>query len=90
MQGERRELFEGAAVYEPKGEREFVATWWDSQGAKHPIVASVDGASLTSLWGESGRTVYSLLASGELEVVDSIKRKDGSWSEFGRTRLKRQ
>ena len=31
------------------------ATWWDPQGAKHPIVATqaADGSSLTALWGDS-------------------------------------
>lgn len=90
MAGEPREVFEGMAVYEPKGATEYAATWWDSQGAKHPIVARSDTNSLTALWGESGRTVYSLLESGELEVVDSVKRPDGAWAEFGRTRLKRE
>jgi hypothetical protein len=35
-------------------------------------------------------SVYRLLDTGELEVTDSVKRPDGSWSEFGRTLLKRK
>ncbi len=92
MQGPSRDLFEASAVYEKKGEREYAATWWDSQGTKHAIVATVssDDSSLTALWGTAGKTVYALLKSGELEVVDSVKRPDGTWAEFGRTLLKRQ
>lgn len=82
--------FEGAAVYEDKGNGEFTATWWDSQGATHAIKASVNGNSMTSLWGDNGRTVYTILASGELEVVDSVKRPDGAWGEFARAILKRK
>ncbi len=92
MQGPRRDVFEGAGVYLKQKEGGYAATWWDSQGARHPIVATeaADGSSLTALWGESGKTVYSLIEGGDLEVVDSVKRPDGSWGEFGRSRLKRQ
>jgi len=83
-----RGSFEGSAVYADEGNGAFTATWWDSQGATHPIKASATENSMTSHWGENGRTVYTLLASGELEVVDSIKRPDGSWGEFGRSILK--
>ncbi|HRB11796.1 MAG TPA: hypothetical protein PKU70_02205 [Vicinamibacteria bacterium] len=92
MQGPRRDVFEGSAVYEPRVAGGFTASWWDSQGARHSIVATeaAEGSSLTALWGESGKTDYSLVEGGELQVVDSLKRPDGSWGEFGRTRLKRQ
>lgn len=92
MQGARRDLFEGAAVYTKQKEGGYTATWWDSLGATHPIVATeaADGLSLTALWGVAGRTVYSLIEGGDLEVVDSVKRPDGTWNEFGRCRLKRQ
>lgn len=92
MQGPSRDVFEASAVYEKKGEREYAATWWDSQGTKHAIAATVssDDSSLTALWGDAGKAAYSLLDSGELEVVDSVKRPDGTWAEFGRTRLRRQ
>jgi hypothetical protein len=85
-----RSPFEGTAIYEDKGDGELVATWWDSQGARHPIKASATENALTSHWGENGRTIYTLLPSGELEVVDSVKRPDGSWGEFGKVLLKRK
>lgn len=85
-----RESFEGFAMYTDNGNAEFSATWWDSQGATHPIKASVAENSMTSYWGENGRTVYTLLASGDLEVVDSVKRPDGAWGEFGRATMKRK
>ncbi len=83
-------LFEGFAVYEEKPDGTLAATWWDSQGARHAVAATVEGKAMTALWGERGRTVYRLLDTGELEVVDSVKRQDGSWSEFGRSTLTRK
>lgn len=85
-----RRLFEGMAVYEEKGPGDLVATWWDSQGATHAIQATATGSGMTALWGDRGRTTYTLLPQGDLEVVDSVKRSDGSWSEFGRATLKRK
>jgi hypothetical protein len=54
------------------------------------VTATVSGSALTALWGDRGQTVYCLLETGELEVVDSVKKADGSWAEFGRTTLKRK
>lgn len=88
--GNPRSLFEGAAVYKDQGKGELTATWWDSQGATHAIKASVAENAMTSNWGESGRTVYTLLPSGDLEVIDSVKRPDGVWGEFARATLKRK
>jgi hypothetical protein len=85
-----RDLFEGLAVYEERPDGTFAATWWDSQGSRHAVTAALEGQALTALWGERGRTVYRLLETGELEVVDSVKRPDGSWGEFGRNVLKRK
>ncbi len=85
-----RQLFEGLAIYEERPDGTLAATWWDSQGARHAVTAAVEGSALTAIWGERGRTVYRLLDTGALEVTDSVKRPDGSWSEFGRTTLKRK
>ena len=85
-----RSPFEGVAVYADRGKGELTATWWDSQGATHPIKASVVENTMTSHWGDNGRTVYTLLASGDLEVIDSVKHQDGVWGEFGRATLKRK
>jgi hypothetical protein len=85
-----RELFEGLAIYEERADETLAATWWDSQGARHAVTASVEGSALTALWGERGKTVYRVLGPGELEVTDSVKRPDGSWAEFGRSTLKRK
>jgi hypothetical protein len=85
-----RELFEGLAIYEEREDGSFAATWWDSQGSRHAVTATLEGQALTALWGERGRTVYRLLETGELEVVDSVKRPDGSWGEFGRNTLRRK
>ena len=85
-----REPFEGLAIYEERPDGSFAATWWDSQGAHHAVTATASGSALTAQWGDRGRTVYRLLEAGELEVVDSVKNADGSWTEFGRTTLKRK
>jgi hypothetical protein len=85
-----RQLFEGLAIYEERPDGSYAATWWDSQGARHAVTATVEGAALTALWGERGRTVYRLLDTGALEVTDSVKGSDGSWAEFGRSTLKRK
>ena len=85
-----RELFEGLAIYEECPDGTFAATWWDSQGARHAVTAIASASALTALWGDRGRTVYRLLETGELEVVDSMKKTEGSWAELGRTTLKRK
>jgi hypothetical protein len=85
-----RELFEGLAVYEEKADGTLAASWWDSLGARHEVAAAVEGAAITALWGDRGRTVYRLLETGELEVTDSVRREDGDWSEFGRCTLRRK
>jgi hypothetical protein len=85
-----RELFEGLAIYEERPDGSFAATWWDSQGAHHAVTATASNSTLTARWGDRGQTVYRLLETGELEVVDSVRNADGSWTEFGRTTLKRK
>ncbi len=85
-----RQPFEGLAIYEERPDGTYAATWWDSQGARHAVTATVEAGALQALWGERGRTVYRLLETGALEVTDSLKAADGSWTEFGRTTLKRK
>lgn len=82
--------FEGRAIYAREAPGRYRATWWDSQGNEHPILASeLQGRTLEALWGESGRTRYTLLPDGDLEVIDSTRGKGGDWVEFGRSKLKR-
>ena len=81
------QLFEGHAYYQPS-EAKCEGTWFDSRGMSFPIKCTVEGQSLTAMWGatgqENGKSVYKFLADGKLEVVDSVKQKDGTWKEFGR------
>jgi hypothetical protein len=81
------QLFEGHAYYQPS-EGKCEGTWFDSRGMSFPIKCTVEAQSLTAMWGvpgqENGKSVYAILAGGKLEVVDSVKQKDGSWKEFGR------
>lgn len=87
------QLFEGHAYYQP-AEGKCEGTWFDSRGVTFPIKCSVAGQAITALWGgvgqENGKSVYSLLSDGKLEVVDSVKQKDGSWKEFGRFVVNRE
>jgi hypothetical protein len=84
------QLFEGVAIYGASEDGAYRAQWWDTQGSQHTVIATTDAQSLKALWGERGRTIYSLLPDGALEVVDSVKSQDGGWREFGRSRLVRQ
>jgi hypothetical protein len=85
--------FEGTGYYRPLKGNAYDGTWFDSQGAMHPLKATFTGTSLTAYWGVKGktfgRTVYQLTAGNEIEVVDAIQDKKGVWKEFSRNTLKR-
>jgi hypothetical protein len=38
-----REVFEGLALYDERPDETATATWWDSQGARHAVTATVSG-----------------------------------------------
>ena len=82
--------FEGIAHYQ-LGEGEALGAYWaDNSGDLHPIRAERDGDALIAHWGvegaKQGRTRYELLPSGEIEVADWVRTKDG-WREFNRNRF---
>lgn len=87
-------VFEGHAYYRDAGVDKYEADWFDSRGITFPIRARLEGDTLVSLWGstetEEGKSTYRLIDNNTLEVVDSVKQKDGSWREFGRVTLKRR
>jgi hypothetical protein len=89
--GERR--FEGHAYYRAVGVGRYTGTWFDNTGAIRPIEATAQGDSLVAKWGtaetEIGETSYRLLGDGQMEIVDRVQSKDGTWREFGRVRVKR-
>lgn len=89
----RVQVFEGTAFYKPVSEFEVKATWFDSGGEMHPITGTIDGTMLTSLWGTAetklGKTTYQFLDDNKVEIVDSIKKPDGTWREFNRNTLSR-
>jgi len=91
MKGSKGDVvFEGMAVYKSAASAsETEGNWYDSFGYIRPIKAVLDQNSLTSNWGskdtEEGKTVYRLLEADKLEVIDSVKMKDGNWREFGRS-----
>jgi lipocalin len=51
------------------------------------------GKYAVAFWGspeqEEGKSTYRILESGQLEVVDSVRQKDGTWKEFGRFLVRR-
>lgn len=89
----RTTVFQGRAYYKAIGGDKFEAQWFDSRGETFPIKAHRDGDSLVALWGspdkEEGKSIYRLIDAATLEVIDSVKQKDGTWREFGRVTLKR-
>lgn len=89
----QKQVFEGQAYYQASGGDKFEAHWFDSRGVTFPIKAHVEANSLVALWGspdkEEGKSTYRLIDDGTLEVVDTVKQKDGTWKEFGRVNAKR-
>ena len=86
-------VFEGHAYYRPAGDGQYRGMWFDNAGMLRPLDARRDGDVLVSKWGtaetEEGETTYRLVSDSEIEIVDRVKSKDGTWREFGRSRLKR-
>lgn len=88
----KTQTFEGHAYYQAKGAGQYEGRWFDSQGNAYPVKATLEGNTLTSLWGEpgksEGKSVYRINeAEKTLEIVDSTQQKDGSWKEFSRFKL---
>ena len=87
----KSQQFEGTAYYKPSGDNQYWATWFDTNGEMHPITASSNESTLTSLWGtpetKMGKTLYKLLDDKTVEVTDYIQKKDGSWQQFGKNTL---
>lgn len=85
--GEAR-VFEGHAYYQSLGKSKYEGKWFDSRGVSFPIKAEAVGDTLIGLWGtpetEEGKSTYRIIEPGKMEVLDSVKQKDGSWKEFGR------
>lgn len=84
-------VFEGTAFYKFKTTTETEGSWFDSFGLIRPITATLETTKITANWGtketEEGSTVYHLIEPDKLEVVDSVKSKDGTWREFGRSKF---
>ncbi len=89
-----KQRFEGHAYYQSKSDGHYSGRWFDSSGDAHPINGIIEGDALIANWGtaetKEGRTIYRLLGAGKMEVIDSIRSKDGSWREFGRSTFVRQ
>lgn len=85
--------FAGVGYYRPAGDGAFDGSWFDSQGAMHPLKATFDGARIETYWGDPDgtywRTTYTLLGGEDaVEIVDEIRR-DGVFREFARNTLTR-
>jgi hypothetical protein len=85
--------FEGHAYYRATGDGRYRGMWFDNAGMFRPLDAKRDGDALVSKWGtpetEEGETTYRLLSDSEMEIVDRVKSEDGTWREFGRSRVRR-
>lgn len=85
--------FEGVAHYRLGSGAALQAYWADNSGDLHPIRAEREGDALIAHWGvegaKQGRTRYELLQSGEVEVTDWIRTKDG-WRQFNRNRFMKE
>ena len=89
-----KQIFEGQAYYRSNGVDKYSAHWFDSRGISFPIKAQLEGNTLIAWWGspetEEGKSTYQLIDEVTMEIVDSVKQKDGTFREFGRARLKRK
>lgn len=89
----KTQVFEGTAFYKPSGDNQLKATWFDSGGEMHPITATVEGTTLTSIWGtpetKLGKTTYQIIDGNKVEIVDSIRKSDGTWKEFNRNTVQK-
>ena len=84
--------FEGHAYYRPSSGG-YRGMWFDNAGMFRPLDARRDGGALVARWGtadtEEGETTYRLISDSEMEIVDRVKSKDGTWREFGRSRVRK-
>jgi hypothetical protein len=89
-----RQVFEGHAYYELKSDNTISGAWFDSRGVSFALKGSFEGDALTVLWGnpgqEQGKSVYRLVDSGTLEVIDLVQLKDGTFRQFATAVVKRQ
>ena len=85
--------FEGHAYYRPLQAGSYRGMWFDNSGMFRPLDASRDGDALVSKWGtpdtEEGETTYRLISDSEMEIVDRVKSRDGTWREFGKSRVRK-
>lgn len=93
----QKQVFEGHAYYQGVGatsDGKYEARWFDSRGVSFHIKAQTEGDSLVAFWGspetEQGKSVYQIIAPDKMEVVDSVRQKDGTWREFGKFIVQRQ
>lgn len=88
-----KQIFEGQAYYRSAGVDKYQAHWFDSRGTTFPIRALLEDNTLTAWWGspetEEGKSTYQLIDEATMQVVDSVKQKDGTFREFARVTLKR-
>ena len=86
-----KSTFEGHAYYRAVAVGQYRGMWFDNSGMFRPLDARRDGDALVSRWGtpdtEEGETTYRLLPDGQMEVIDRVKSKDGTWRTFGQSGL---
>ncbi len=86
-------VFEGHAYYRPTADGRYRGMWFDNSGMFRPLEARRDGDALVAKWGtpdtEEGETTYRMVSDSEMEIVDRVKSRDGTWRKFGRSRVRR-
>ena len=81
-----RYIFEANAYYRLADSVKIEGMWFDSRGIYFPLGGTVTCKKLIVKWGspetEQGKTVYNLINSDEINVVDYIL-KNGEYKRFG-------
>lgn len=90
--GEQR--FAGAGHFVATDASSYRGYWVDTGPELFPIEGTIGGGAFTSIWGvagqKRGKTVYRVIGPTQVEVIDWLEQKDGSWREFNRATFTRR
>lgn len=92
-EGAGEQAFEGHGYYRKVDNASYEGTWFDSQGALHPLKGETRMDSFVAHWGTKGtvegKTVYLVKNRQTVMVVDSILARNGQWRQFAKSILER-
>ncbi len=79
-------VFSANGYYKLLSDSALEGTWFDSRGITFPLTGTITDSALTIIWGtpesEQGKTVYSVDADGQVNVVDFFLSND-QYQQFG-------